>query len=148
MSKIWAERFTALGMIVVAGYFLTQSIGLPSTAGAFPQFTEYMIMFLAVVMILRTFRTHDKKLQGTVTFDFSYANMKPLYVMVVTIAYVLAVFEIGFYVSSVVFFLLVTWMTGIRNWKVMGGTAIVLFPLMYVFFTIVLEANLPEGIAL
>ena len=37
-------------------------------------------------------------------------------------------------------------MTGIRNIKVMALTAVVLFPLMYFFFTIALEADLPEGI--
>ena len=146
MSKIWAERLTAFGMIAFAGYFLVQSLGLPSTSGAFPLFTEYAIILLAAVMLVRTFLTHDEKLAGDVRFDFSYKGLKPIYVMIVTIFYAYAIFQIGFYVTSIVFFFLVTFMTGIRNYKVMGAVAVVLFPLMYIFFNIALDADLPRGI--
>ena len=49
-------------------------------------------------------------------------------------------------VSSVLFFFLVTRMTGYANVKVTAIVAAVLFPLMYVFFTIGLGADLPSGI--
>ena len=146
MSKLWAERWTAIGMILVAGYFLMESRDMPGTSGTFPEFTEYVIMLLAVVMIVRTFFTRDERFQGEVRFDFTYTGMKPIYVMIVTILYAYAVFRFGFYVASIVFFFLVTWMTGYRNWKVIGATAIVLFPLMYVFFNLALDADLPKGL--
>ena len=44
------------------------------------------------------------------------------------------------------FYFLVTYMTGIRNFKVMGAVAVCLFPLMYVFFNIALGADLPKGL--
>jgi len=146
MSKLWAERWTAIGMIVVAGFFFFQSTGLPSTSGAFPKFTEFLIMALAAVMILRTFISRDEKFIGDLRFDFSYSAMKPVYVMVVSVFYGYAVFRLGFYASSIIFYFLVTYMTGIRNYKVMGAVALGLFPLMYVFFNIALGADLPEGI--
>ena len=146
MSKLWAERFTAIGMIIVAGFFLMQSRDMPGTSGTFPEFTEYMIMLLAAIMIVRTFFTHDVRFAGNVRFDFSYSGMKPIYVMIMTIVYAYAVFQLGFYVASIIFFFLVTWMTGYRNWRVVGATAIVLFPLMYLFFNLTLEAELPKGL--
>jgi len=145
MSKKWAERFTAIGMIVVAGFFFFQSIGLPSTSGAFPKFTEFLIMALAAVMILRTFISRGEKLSGQTRFDFSYTSLKPVYTMVVAVLYVYAIFQFGFYTSSIVFYFLITYMTGIRNYKVMGAVALGLFPLMYIFFNIALGADLPEG---
>lgn len=146
MSKLWAERLTAAGMILVAGYFLTQSIGLPGTSGEFPQFTEYVIMLLAVIMIIRTFFTHDERFAGEVHFDFSYAGMKPIYVMIMTIFYTYAVFRLGFYTASIIFFFIGSLMTGYRNLKVMAAIAAVLFPVMYLFFNIALDADLPTGI--
>jgi len=146
MTKVSAERLTAIGMILVAGFFLIESSEMPGTSGTFPQFTEYMIILLAVIMIVRTFFTHDERFAGEVRFDFSYSGMKPIYVMVVAIVYAYATFRLGFYLASILFFFLVTWMTGYRNWKVMGATAIVLFPLMYLFFNLVLEAELPKGL--
>jgi hypothetical protein len=146
MSKLSAERLTALGMILVAGYFLTQSIGLPGTSGQFPQFTEYVIILLAVIMIVRTFFTRDERFEGDVHFDFSYDAMKPIWVMIMTIFYAYSVFRLGFYTTSIIFFFIATWMTGYRNLKVMGATALVLFPLMYLFFSIALDADLPKGV--
>jgi len=146
MSKLWAERLTALAMIVVAGYFLTQSVGLPGTSGQFPQFTEYVVILLAVIMIVRTYFTHDERFAGEVHFDFSYSALKPIFVMIMTIFYTYTVFRLGFYAASIIFFFIVTWMTGYRNWRVMGAIAIVLFPLMYLFFNIALDADLPTGL--
>jgi len=146
MSKLWAERFTAIGMILVAGYFLIESRDMPGTSGTFPEFTEYTIMLLAMIMIVRTLFTTDERFAGNVRFDFSYSGMKPIYVMIMTIIYAYAVFQLGFYVASIIFFFLVTWMTGYRNWMVMAATAIVLFPLMYLFFNLALEAELPKGL--
>ncbi len=132
-------------MILVALAFLVQSIGWPGTSGAFPQFTEFMIILLALIMLARSFFTKDEKFEGEVKFDFSYTALKPVYVMIVGIIYALAIFRVGFYVSSIVFYFLVTYMTGIRNFKVMAAVALVLFPIMYVFFSIALGADLPEG---
>lgn len=145
MTKIAAERLTAIGMILVSVFFLVQTIGWPGTSGTFPQFTEYVVILLALIMLLRTFFTHDEKLQGEVRFNFSYSGMKPVYVMAVAIIYAFAVFRVGFYATSVIFYFLVTYMTGIRNLKIMIIVALVLFPLMYLFFTIALGADLPEG---
>jgi putative tricarboxylic transport membrane protein len=146
MSKIWAERLTALGMIAFAAVVLVQAYDMPFTSGDFPKFTSFVIILLAVIMIVRSFLSHDKKFEGDVTFDFSYTGMKPVYAMIVAAGYAAAVFYLGFYASSLIFFFVLTWMTGIRNIKVMALTAVVLFPLMYFFFTIALEADLPEGI--
>ena len=66
--------------------------------------------------------------------------------MIVTVFFIYAVFQVGFYAASFVFYFLVTYMTGIRNYKVMAIVAIVLFPLMYFFFNIALGADLPAGI--
>ena len=146
MSKLWAERLTAIAMIVVAGFFVTQSVGLPGTSGTFPQFTEYVVIGLALIMFCRTYFTRDKKFAGNTKFDFSYAALKPVYVMIIAVIYAFAVFRVGFYVTSILFYFLVVAMTGYRNLKVIGIAAIVLFPLMYLVFNIGLDADLPEGI--
>jgi len=146
MSRLWAERLTALGMIVVAGFFVTQSIDMPGGSGSFPLFTEYVIILLALVMIVRTFFTHDERFEGEVHFNFSYEAMKPIYVMVTTIFYVYAVFRFGFYTASIIFFFIGAWMTGYRNVRAMAMIAAVLFPVMYLFFNLALDADLPKGL--
>lgn len=145
MSRLWAERLTALGMIAVAVFFLVQSLQFPFTSGTFPLFTEYMIILLAVVMIVRSFLTRDERFEGNVEFDFSYTGLKPVLVMIVAIFYAYAVFRVGFYAASFVFYFVVTYMTGYRNTKAMIVVAAVLFPVMYLFFSVALDAELPRG---
>lgn len=146
MSKLWAERLTAVAMIAFAVIFLVQSIGLPSTSGKFPQFTEVAVILLALVMIVRSYVTHDDRFMGNVRWNFSYTGLKPVFVMAMAIAYGFAIFSVGFYVSSIVFYFVVTYMTGIRNYTVMVAVAVVLFPLMYLFFNVALGADLPKGL--
>jgi len=81
-----------------------------------------------------------------VKFDFSYVAWKPFYVMLLGILYAIGVFQIGFYVTSFVFYFIATYMTGLRDHKVILWTAAILFPLLYLFFTVALGAFLPEGI--
>ena len=147
MTRLMAERLVAIGIILAAGFMYTQTIDWPLRAGAFPQFAEIGIMVLALGMLLRSLTARDKeRLKGMVNFDFSYTAWKPIYIMGVGVIYAFAVFEIGFYVASFVFYFIAAYMTGLRNHKMIVLTAIILFPLLYAFFTLALGAFLPEGI--
>ncbi len=147
MSKLTAERIIAVCLIIVAGIMYTQSTGWQQRAGSFPQFAEISVAVLAALMFLRTFLESSKKrLSGNVYFEFTYKAWKPLAVMVAGIAYSFAIFKLGFYVSSVIFYFAAVYMTGLRSHKYIFITAVVLFPLIYVFFSVVLDAFLPEGI--
>ena len=147
MTRLLAERLVALGLILAAGFMFTQTTNWPQRAGAFPQFAEIGIMVLAFGMLLRSLTARDKeRLRGMVNFDFSYTAWKPVYIMLLGVIYAIAVFEIGFYVTSFVFYFIAAYMTGLRDHKLIVITAVILFPLLYAFFTLVLGAFLPEGI--
>ena len=104
-------------------------------------------MILALGMFARTFAARDKeRLKGMVRVDLSYASWKPFYIMLVGVLYAIGVFQIGFYVTSFIFYFIATYMTGLRDHKMIVITAVILFPLLYVFFTIALGAFLPEGL--
>ena len=147
MTRLMAERVVAVALILAGGFMYTQSTGWPQRAGAFPQFAQVGIMILALGMLVRSFTAKDReRLKGMVRFDFSYTAWKPVYIMIVGVAYAIAVFQIGFYVTSFVFYFIATYMTGLRNHKVIALTALILFPMLYLFFTVALGAFLPEGI--
>lgn len=147
MTKLMAERIVAVALILAGGFMYTQSTGWPQRAGAFPQFAEVGIMVLALGMFVRTFAARDKeRLKGMVKVDFSYTSWKPFYIMLLGILYAIGVFQIGFYVTSFVFYFIATYMTGLRDHKMIVITAAILFPLLYAFFTLALGAFLPEGL--
>lgn len=146
MSRVLAERLVASTLIVISAYFWWKASGMPQRSGIFPIFTACGIILLSLGMIARTYLVKDPRLVGNVKFDFSYTAMKPIYVMIVAVAYSYSVFKIGFYVSSLVFYFLATYMVGLRNYKMILLVAAILFPFTYLFFTVGLGANLPKGI--
>jgi hypothetical protein len=72
--------------------------------------------------------------------------MKPLLIVVFSVIYVLAMFWLGYFAASILFLGLTVWMVGVRSIRAIALTAVILFPLMYVFFVVFLRANLPKGI--
>jgi len=146
MTKVLAERLVASALILISIYFWWKASGMPQRSGVFPIFTACGVILLSLGIIARTYFVKDPRLVGNVTFDFSYTAMKPIYVMIVAVAYSYSVFKIGFYVSSFVFYFVATYMVGLRNYKMILIVAALLFPFTYLFFTIGLGANLPKGI--
>jgi hypothetical protein len=145
MSKVLAERLVASALILISIYFWWKASGMPQRSGIFPIFTAAGVILLSLGIIARSYFVNDPRLAGNVRFDFSYTAMKPIYVMIVAVAYSYSVFKIGFYVSSFIFYFLATYMVGLRNYKIILLVAIILFPFTYLFFTVGLGANLPKG---
>lgn len=79
-------------------------------------------------------------------FDFSYSNMKPGIVCILVALHMWSMFYIGYFTSCALFLIAATLMVGIRNYRAILGTAVVLFPSMYAFFVLFLKARLPRGI--
>ncbi len=147
MTRLLAERLVALGIIVAGGFVYLLTLEFPGRSDAFPDFAAISIVLLALGMLARSFTSRDiERLKGSVIFDFRYEAWKPLYVIIVGVIYSISVIYIGFYTSSFVFYFVVTYMTGLRNHKVIIMTAAFLFPLLYAFFSLVLDAYLPEGL--
>jgi hypothetical protein len=147
MTRLLAERLVALGIIVAAGIVYLLTLEFPGRSDAFPDFAAISIIVLALGMLARSFTSRDiERLKGSVVFDFRYDAWKPLYVIIVGVIYSFSVIYIGFYTSSIVFYFAVTYMTGLRNHKIILITALFLFPILYIFFSLVLDAYLPEGL--
>jgi len=53
---------------------------------------------------------------------------------------------LGFFTSTALYFIFTSFFFGVRNYKSLFLTLIILIPLMYGFFVIFLKTNLPKGI--
>ena len=147
MTRLLAERLVAFGIIIAGGIVYLLTLDFPGRSDAFPDFAAISIILLAIGMLARSFTNRDiERLKGSVVFDFRYEAWKPLYVIIVGVIYSISVIYIGFYTSSFVFYFVVTYMTGLRNHKIIIMTAAFLFPLLYAFFSLALDAYLPEGL--
>lgn len=146
MPRYWGERITAVAIIGLALFFADMSTEFPAGGGTFPQFAAAGVILLSLLLILDSFVRRTPEAEEPVDFKLSYQRLKPLLLTVLVVVYVLAIFRLGYFAASFLFLVISTLMIGIRNYKAIAVTAAILFPVMYVFFEIFLNANLPQGV--
>lgn len=158
--------------IAISLYIYVESREFPDGGGTFPGFAAGSAIILCFVLLAASFpewinsiRDYLKHSGGAVgnwlasmlrrqetgedtriVFDISFAKMKPLWLAALTVIYVLAMFELGYFAASILFLFIAVWMVGVQNLRAIALTAVILFPIMYGFFIVFLHANLPRGI--
>jgi predicted ferric reductase len=146
MPRYVGEIVTASVIALVALCIVAYSAGLPSGAGFFPQFAAICTILLSVYWAATAFiGRHEASRGGSVDFTPTYERLKPLIVAVATVAYVLLMFVLGFFVTTALFVIAVGLILGIRNWRLTAMTLLVTIPLIYLFFVTFLGARLPAG---
>lgn len=146
MRKYWGERITAIICICLSIYFGWLALEFPAGGGTFPLFAAVGTIFLSLIMIANTFISKKPEWRERVRFDFSYEGMKPVLICILVALHMWSMFSIGYFTSCVLFLVIAPIMVGIRNYRAILITAIVLFPSMYAFFILFLKARLPRGI--
>lgn len=64
----------------------------------------------------------------------------------ITVAYVITIFQLGYFVSTFLYLCLSPLALGVKSWRAIALTEVVMLPLMYGFFVLFLEVNLPKGL--
>ena len=140
------ERLCVVVFILLAARGGVLASEFPHGAGIFPLFSLYGMIFLSLIMLAETVFKRKPGDEQKIDFTLTFEKMKPLLVCLLVIAYLYLIFELGYYTSTVVFLIASTVLVGVRNYKAILLTGVILFPLMYAFFELFLQANLPMGI--
>ncbi len=170
MPGRWGTRIAAVCFIAISLYICIEAVEFPDGGGTFPVFAAGSAIVLLLVMLaasfpermdrIRNYLKHSNRTGAEwlasmfprqaagqdqrITFDLSFENIKPLLLAVLSVIYVLAMFELGYFTASILFLFIAVWMVGVRNIRAIALTAVILFPLMYLFFVVFLNANLPK----
>ncbi len=127
-------------------YFGWLALEFPAGGGTFPLFAAGGTIFLSLIMLANSFFGKKPKFRERMEFDFSYSTMKPVIVCILVALHMWSMFHIGYFTSCTLFLIVATLMVGIKNYRAILGTAVILFPSMYAFFVLFLKARLPRGI--
>jgi hypothetical protein len=147
MSRAWGERLAALMCISIALYMGWLALDFPAGGDTFPLFVVTSVVVIGSLMIATTVLTPER-FAGRISLDLSFERLKPLLVAVLTVLYVLAIFRVGYYASTLVFFLAATLFIGVRDLRLILVTTGVLLLAIYAFFGLFLHAQLPRGLLL
>ena len=146
MPSNMGERLCVVVFILQAAYGGVLASEFPHGGGISPLFSLYGMIFLSLIMLAETVFKRKPGDEQKIDFTLTFEKMKPLLVCLLVIAYLYLIFELGYYTSTVVFLIASTVLVGVRNYKAILLTGVILFPLMYAFFELFLQANLPMGI--
>lgn len=142
---IWGDRFFALLCSAGAAYMIYAAWDFPANGEIFPLFIGGAIIFVSVLMVIRTVLSPGVYAAAMARVDVP-ALVRPLAITAATVAYVLLIFQLGYFTTSALFMALLAYAVGVRSAKTIALTAIVTFPLLYAFFELFLNAQLPRGI--
>ncbi len=145
MPRYWGERISAAAFIAFSVYIGYMALDFPAGGGTFPLFAAAGAVLLSLMIVLDTFIKKRPATAATAGPALSYHRLKPLVLTIIVVIYVLAIFRLGYFTASVLFLFASTLAVGIRNYRTIALTGVILFPLMYLFFEILLQANLPQG---
>ena len=143
MPAYIGRALTALSLIGVSAYIWFASEEFPANGHQLPQFTSGIAILLAIFLLIDAFRNGDRT--EKVEFDFSFASKKQFVVLLLAVIYVPVMFEVGYFVTSFIFLVSAMLISGVRSPKTIAVTVVVTLPLMYAFFTLFLNAQLPDG---
>ena len=142
---VWGERISAALAVAFAIYMMWIAWNFPANGDLFPKFCGFAAVFVGGLMILRTL-TSPSVFDGLFPEISWWEEIKPLVLTASVVVYVNVFFVLGYYVSSALFLVVLAWLVGVRSVKAILITAIVTFPLMYLFFELFLNARMPRGL--
>jgi len=142
----WGLRLTGFCCILISLYFINLSLDFPAGGDTFPLFATTTTILLSLFLIGSSFKKSNFKETKKITFNISYNSIKPPLLITLSVLYIIGITEIGYFVSSILFLYITTYAVGIRNFKAITITGLILFPTMYGFFVYLLHAQLPTGI--
>ena len=142
MSLFVGRITTWICLIGVAAFVWFESDEFPANGHQLPQFCAIVAICIMLLMLLKEFKNIDKK---KVKMELSYQANKHFFIFLFSIFYVITIFFVGYYVSTILFIIFGCLLVGVRQLKTIVITTVVTLPLMYAFFELFLQAGLPRG---
>lgn len=150
MKKSFKELFFAIAITVISAILFFISFTYPAKSSDFPKFLCGLMLLFSILILLKAVRSHttaQKSDNAGENDEKIITTLKvPAIIFSLTIAYVVGIIYIGYFVSSVVF--LITMMSIFGKQKLLTKIiATLLFLIVvYVFFVSFLGLRLSQGL--
>lgn len=139
MSKILL--FRNIFIILICFFVIFISKNYDNYANLLPTFCATAIIIFSIL----DFAQNKKSFKFIKKNKINIKTLKPYLVIFLSIVYVYLIVTLGFFVSTILYFIFTSIFLGVRNYKSIFITLIIIIPLMYGFFVIFLQTSLPKG---
>ena len=124
-------------------FFISLAVIYISTE--YTNYANLLPTFCAISIIIFTILDYFQNKETYKLKKNIIVNFRPFIILIISFIYVLLILVLGFFVSTIIFFILSSYYLGVKNFKHIFFTLIILIPFMYIFFTLFLKTNLPKG---
>lgn len=139
MSKILL--FRNIFIILICFFVIFISKNYDNYANLLPTFCATAIIIFSILDFIQNKNTYRFIKKNKINIK----TLKPYLVIFLSIVYVYLIVTLGFFVSTILYFIFTSIFLGVRNYKSIFITLIIIIPLMYGFFVIFLQTSLPKG---
>lgn len=150
MKKTSKELFFALAITIISSLLLITSFTYPPKSSQFPRFLCGLMLLLSILILLRALRSRAKAEESTEkegrAGSFLDKIKVPVMIFLVTIAYVVGIMYIGYFVSSVIFLIGTMSIFGKEKFltKIIMTAGFLI--VVYALFVSFLGLRLPQGL--
>lgn len=138
----------ALVFIGLSVYFIIPAIDFPALGGAFPIFSFAVIIICSLIILTHSFINKRPDMREKMSIKLNRSDIRPLVLTGLVFLHIWLMNVIGYFSSALLFFISASLFLGIRKYKSLVLTVVILFPCLYAFFVFFLKAQLPRGIFL
>ncbi|WP_440692515.1 tripartite tricarboxylate transporter TctB family protein [Candidatus Pelagibacter sp. HIMB1695] len=113
------------------------------------EYTDYANLlptFCAILIIIFTILDYFQNKEVYKSKKKILINFRPYVILFISFLYVFSILFLGFFVSTILFFIVSSYYLGVKNFKHIFVTLVILIPFMYIFFSLFLKTNLPKGL--
>lgn len=154
--------------IIFSSFFLIFSLQLPASKsteqigpGGWPNFILSLMLILGIILLIRSIVENKKKksdlTNGNELTDENVQETKPKqlefitrhwFVVALIVFYFIMMPLLGFFVSTFIFILLITWLLGMKRWIYILITALVSSLTFTFIFATLITLPLPRGVSI
>ena len=137
MINIYFLRHIFIFLVSLAVIFI--STEYTDYANLLPTFCAILIIIFTILDYFQNKEVYKSKKKFLI-------NFRPYVILFISFLYVFSILFLGFFVSTILFFIVSSYYLGVKNFKHIFVTLVILIPFMYIFFSLFLKTNLPKGL--
>ena len=146
MKKAWRDRIIAVVLMAGCLYPARDAMEFPMDGGYFPLFALAGIFIFSLYLLILSFLPGYDVPKAADAEKRQRFNYRPFVLFWILVLQVVFMREIGYFLSTTLFLVAASLFLGIRKYRVLLITILILIPSMYAFLVWGLQASLPEGV--
>ncbi len=149
------DLYAALILLAFSGLTYLEAYSYPQEAAYFPRTLIILLAVLSFVLLVKSiFAGKREKVAGERPLGadappfWKKEVVRKVFLMVaVSVVYFLIMSSVGFYLTTLVYLPVMTWLLGFRKIKVIALSTVIVLFFIYLVFSAFLKVPIPEGIA-